>query len=87
MSSVKDALIGAGKRTGIGHVHLHMFRHTFATCLRERAVALDRIMELLGHKTMVMTLRYAKSTPTQLRDAIDALNRPAPSQGTQQGQG
>ena len=51
-------------------------------------VALDRIMELLGHKTMAMTLRYAKMTPTQLHEAIDALNRPATSNGAQQnGQG
>mgnify|MGYP001296452398 CR=1 FL=1 len=88
IKSIKDALAAAGKRTDIGHVHLHMFRHTFATRLRERGVALDRIMELLGHKTMAMTLRYAKMTPTQLHEAIDALNRPATSSGAQQnGQG
>ena len=51
-----------------------MFRHTFATRLRERGVALDRIMELLGQKSMVMVLRYAKCTPVQLVEAINALN-------------
>ena len=55
-------------------VHFHMFRHTFATRLRDRGVPLDRIKELLGHKTMVMTLRYAKVRPVQLEEAIAALN-------------
>lgn len=82
--SVKDALVAAGKRTGIGHIHLHMFRHTFATRLREQGVPLGSIMELLGHKTMVMTLRYAKSSPTQLHSAIEALNQ-APALDTRQG--
>lgn len=73
-ASIREALQNAGMRAGIGHVHLHMLRHTFATRLRNRSVAIDRIKELLGHKTMTMTLRYAKCTPIQLRQAIAALN-------------
>ena len=64
----------AAKRADVGHVHFHMFRHTFATRLRDRGVPLDRIKELLGHKTMVMTLRYAKVRPVQLKEAIAALD-------------
>ena len=70
---IKKALSGAAKRAGVGHVTLHMLRHTFATRLRERGVPLDRIKELLGHRTMAMTLRYAKASPSQLREAIAAL--------------
>jgi len=51
-----------------------MFRHTFARRLRDRGAPLDRIRELLGHKTMVMTLRYAKVRPVQLKEAIAALD-------------
>ena len=64
----------AAERAGLGHVHLHMLRHTFATRLRDRGVPLDRIKELLGHKTMDMVLRYAKANPKQLEQAIQALN-------------
>ena len=71
---IKKALSGAAKRAGIGHVTLHMLRHTFATRLRELGVPLDRIKELLGHRTMAMTLRYAKASPNQLREAITALD-------------
>jgi integrase len=73
--TLRKCLDTAGKAAGAGHVHLHMFRHTFATRLRERGVPIDRIKELLGHKTMVMALRYAKATPTQLESAIAALDR------------
>ena len=79
-SSVRHALKNAGTRAEIGHVHLHMLRHTFATRLRDRGVPLDRIKELLGHKTMTMTLRYAKCTPIQLRGAIDCLNESSENQ-------
>ena len=71
---IKRSLATAGNRAGIGHVHMHMMRHTFATRLRDRGVPLDRIKELLGHKTMDMVLRYAKANPKQLEDAIAALN-------------
>lgn len=84
IKSVDGALHEAGKRAGLGHVHLHIFRHTFATRLRERGVPLDRIMELLGHKGMTMTLRYAKTSPTQLREAIASLNKSSHHQEPQQ---
>ena len=34
---------------------------------------------------MVMTLRYAKATPMQLRDAIETLNIPNDSRQQEQG--
>jgi integrase len=71
---IKKSLHNAGERAGLGHVHLHMLRHTFATRLRDKGVPLDRIKELLGHKTMDMVLRYAKARPQQLQEAIEALN-------------
>ena len=66
---------GPNANQTIFHVHLHMLRHTFATRLRDRGVPLDRIKELLGHKSMTMVLRYAKARPEQLEEAIEALNR------------
>ncbi len=49
---IKRSLHSAGVRAQVGHVHLHKLRHTFATRLRDRGVPLDRIMELMGHKSM-----------------------------------
>ena len=64
----------AAKDAGIPHVHMHRLRHTFATRLRDRGVPLDRVMELLGHSSYQMVLRYAKARPHQLVDAISSLN-------------
>ena len=72
---VRRQLQSAAKRAGLPHVHMHQFRHTFATRLRDRGVPLDRIKELLGHRTMQMVLRYAKARPEQTREAVAALNR------------
>ena len=47
-----------------------MLRHTFATELLDRGVSLDRIQELLGHKSIVVTRRYAKTRPEQLHEAM-----------------
>jgi integrase len=64
----------AALAAGIPHVHMHRLRHTFATRLRDRVVPLDRVMELLGHSSYQMVLRYAKARPQQLIEAIAALN-------------
>ncbi|MEW6756476.1 MAG: tyrosine-type recombinase/integrase, partial [Candidatus Latescibacterota bacterium] len=73
---IKRALDTAGRKAGIGHVHPHQLRHVFATRLRDRGVPLDRLMELMGHRTMAMSLRYARARPQQLVEAIQALNQP-----------
>jgi integrase len=70
----KKALNAAAKAAGIGHVHLHMLRHTFASRLRDKGVPIDRIQALLGHKSLQMTLRYAKLRDAQLHKAIEALD-------------
>ena len=73
-TDIKQGLDAAGKRAGIGHVHMHQLRHSYATRLRDKGVPLDRIKELLGHKTMQMVLRYAKARPEQTREAVATLN-------------
>ena len=80
-TDVGRSLKTAAKRAGIGHVHLHCLRHSFASILRDRGVPIDRIMELLGHSSLSMSLRYAHARPQQLLEAIHALDagRPKPN--------
>ncbi len=73
-TDIRGSLDAAAERAGIGHVHMHQFRHTYATRLRDKGVPLDRIKELLGHKTMAMVLRYAKARPEQTREVVATLN-------------
>ena len=72
---VNKRLIWAAEEAGIEkYVTMHVFRHTWATRLRDRGVPLDRIKELGGWKTMRMVERYAKMRDPQLQAAIAALN-------------
>jgi hypothetical protein len=49
-------------------ITFHRLRHTYATSLLTGGVSLVSLMKLLGHKRIEMTLRYAKVTPSHLRD-------------------
>ena len=48
------------KRAGVGHVHPHQLRHTLATLMINRGMSLEAIAVLLGHRSMRMTLTYAR---------------------------
>lgn len=63
---VKDALVGFG----LGHLHLHHMRHTFATLLLSEGVDLAAIGDLLGHSDRRATDIYAQVTDTRAREAI-----------------
>ena len=45
---------------GIGHVHPHQLRHTLATQAINRGMRLEAIAALLGHRSLEMTLVYAR---------------------------
>jgi integrase len=77
-SDFSRSLARAAEKAGVGHVHPHMLRHTYATRLRDRGVPLDRIMELMGHRSYAMVLRYAKARPQQLIEAVRMLDGYSP---------
>lgn len=52
----------------------HTFRHTFCSWLAIEGVPLFTIAKLAGHKTISMTERYAKLSPTIQRQALDHLS-------------
>jgi hypothetical protein len=50
----------AATAAGIGHVHPHQLRHTLATQAINRGMSLEAIAALLGHKSLSMTMVYAR---------------------------
>jgi integrase len=62
------------KRAGIEDFHFHDLRHTFASQLILNGGSLKDVQELLGHKSMTMTLRYAHLTQESKRKAVNLLN-------------
>ena len=57
---VDRALAKVAHTAGIGHVTAHQLRHTLATQAINRGMSLDAIAALLGHKTLAMTMIYAR---------------------------
>lgn len=56
---------------------IHTLRHTCASRLVQRGVPLIVVMKWLGHKSIQMTMRYAHLAPSNLDEAVLALDRPA----------
>lgn len=72
-SIVTRALDPAGKE--IDHVDVHSLRRTFATCLISNGADPKNVQELLGHKTLAMTMNlYAKIHGQTKRQAIGKLS-------------
>jgi integrase len=57
------------------HVCFHTCRHSHASWLIEEGTDLYTVQKLLGHKTNVMTQRYAHLSENKLRGAAQALGR------------
>lgn len=59
-SSVSRTVAACARIAGIGHVHPHQLRHTLATQSINNGMSLEAIAQMLGHRSMRMTLVYAR---------------------------
>jgi len=76
-NAMSRVFVPALKRAGIKNFHWHDLRHTFASRLVMAGVDLRTVQELMGHKTIAMTVRYSHLSPAHQLDAVQRLNRPA----------
>lgn len=72
--SLRVAFENAKEKAGIENFRIHDLRHTFATRLVQNGVDLYKLKELLGHKTITMTMRYAHHYPESLRGSVEVLD-------------
>jgi integrase len=90
--NVDGAWQRAVRRAKIVNFRFHDLRHTFASRLIRKGVPIKAVQELLGHGSIVVTMRYAHLAPGDLREAVDLLGgRKAPAArreglGTEQNQ-
>lgn len=61
------------KVSAIKNFHFHDLRHTFASWLAIKGVSLYTIKELLGHKSILMTQRYAHLSPDSRQSAVNMI--------------
>jgi integrase len=72
---VRRIFVPALRRAGIEGFRWHDLRHTFASRLVMAGVDLRTVQELMGHKTLAMTLRYGHLSLAHQLDAVQRLNR------------
>jgi integrase/recombinase XerD len=70
---VTAALRRTADAAGIGNVTAHQLRHTLATQAVNRGMSLDAIAALLGHKTLAMTMVYARIADKTVADEYFAV--------------
>jgi len=68
----------AVSRAKIRDFSWHCLRHTFASRLVMAGVDLRTVQELLGHKSIAMTVRYSHLSPAHTLAAVERLTGPNP---------
>ena len=74
INSVKVSFASALRRSGIKDFRFHDLRYTFASHLIMKGGSLKEVQEILGHKTMTMTLRYAHLSQDHKKKAVNLPN-------------
>jgi integrase len=70
------------KKAKIHRFSWHCLRHTFASRLVMRGVDIRMVQELMGHKSISMTVRYSHLAPKHTLAAVELLARSSPGEAT-----
>jgi integrase len=73
LSYIRKAWTGVLDAAGVKRFRFHDLRHTFASNLVMAGVDINTVRELLGHKSIAMTLRYAHLAPQHKAAAVETL--------------
>lgn len=70
----QEAFQRAKKKAGLSDIKFHTLRHTFASHMVMSGADLVTVKELLGHKSIKMTMRYSHLSQEHKRKAIRVLS-------------
>lgn len=65
--ALREELARTAQRADLGKITPHALRHTYATALVNAGVSLQALMQLLGHVSAAMSLRYGQLFDTTVR--------------------
>jgi integrase len=82
IGSVKHSFASACKVAGIEDFKVHDLRHTCAAWLVSAGVPLPEVRDLLGHRSVTMTEKYAHLAPENVRAAVLRLDGVAQKEHT-----
>jgi len=69
--ALRDELARTAEATDLGKITPHALRHTYATALVNAGVSLQALMQLLGHVSAAMSLRYGRLFDTTVREEYE----------------
>jgi len=72
---IRKSFYTALKKSGIINFRFHDLRHTYASQLVMAGIDINTTRELLGHRDIRMTLRYAHLSPDHKRRAVEILGK------------
>jgi integrase len=72
---VKGSFATALLKAKITNFRFHDLRHTAASHLVMSGAELNTVREILGHKSMQMTMRYAHLTADHKKQAVELISK------------
>jgi site-specific recombinase XerD len=73
LSFKKKVFYPAREKADIKDFRWHDLRHTFGSRLVMKGTDIRTVQELMGHKDISMTMRYAHLAPRHLREAVEQV--------------